>query len=335
MSSSSFFCALTLSVVQFGAVVLVAPLISGFRTFMSARLTGVATPPLLRRWYLIVICCRTAWPSRSDTDLLTRRAGVIASIAAPASLATVLTASVLVPTAGSDLITAHWSDFFVITLLLLAAQFTSRLPALNSLAETATRGFQQSVSAAVIIPSLFLMATLFFCVSATTNLDIVLSGMRNGSDFGGNAPFVLAAGALLAAAAPESSEPVPDVCGPDRAMLMLACDCIFLVWLTLAGDFLWPDTLALISGHASAARNLGAIFTGFFFWMLRCTVLCIVLASGSLIVAGPAGRTRLKAVAALLLSLFAIQVLFSSHLSATAEWAERRQQTYNTGSDAP
>ncbi|NHO33079.1 hypothetical protein [Acetobacter fallax] len=334
MISLPFFLSILLSMTQLVVVVMFAPLIAGFRVFMSARLTGVAAPPVLRRWYLIA----TQWCADSpdqNSDPLTPQTSIVASCATTAAMTTVLVVSLLVPMAASGLATAHLSDIFVITLLLMSAQIACQLPALGGQAETATTAFRRLISASVAIPVLFLIAVLFFSVGATTNLDVVLSGLRSGSPFGDDAPFVLAALALLVAgAASDCTVSDVGVTGTDRAILMLAADCSSLIWLTLAGDLFWPGSLALISEHQTVTGSVGALSVGFLLWIVRCCVLCVILAAGNLVAAGPVTRIRLRGAGALLLAFFAIQVLFGSRFPIMPyRGAVHEQSTFddNTG----
>lgn len=327
MNRMSFFSASALSVIQTGLVILVAPVMSGFHSFMSARFAGVAAPPVLRRLYLT----RKYWSELSvqpaNVDVMASQANVIVAVAATSGITSALVASALVPTSALGLATAPLSDILTITFLLMASYISCQLVLLNGLSETAANTFRGIISVAAIIPVIFLVSVIFFTKSATTNLDVVLSSLRSESPFGDGAPFVLAALALLISGSSSGSDEIETSAqGTDRAMLMLACDSISLVWLTLAGDLLWPGSLVVISESAGILDSLGNLGLGFLLWIVRCIMLCIVLSVSRLIVAGPVAVIRMRTTAALLLLLFAIQIVFGSHLASVNSLGETLQQ---------
>ncbi|MCH4090950.1 hypothetical protein [Acetobacter sp.] len=301
-----------LTVLQLALVVLVGPLLSGFRSFFSARMSGVPASPVLRRWFVIGREWGHAPPVRqSDAPPLVE--GTITGIVAPFSLAAALCAVLLVPAFTQELGTGSWSDLLLVGLLLVLARFTALLPGLAQPAERATVAFGRALALALVLPCLFLLVALLFSAGATTGLASVLAGMSHENPFVDGAPCVLAGAALLAAVDPveryDFEEP-----GSDGALLMLSRDIAALTWLTLASDLMWPGSLVSVLGSPSFLSGCGALVLGVLCWFLRSFLLAIVLATGRALALGDLTAVRLRAASALLLAVLALQLMTSARL---------------------
>ncbi|NHN92027.1 hypothetical protein [Acetobacter sicerae] len=301
-----------LTVLQLALVVLVGPLLSGFRSFISARMAGVPAPPVLRRWFVI----GREWghaPPVPHSDAPPLVTGMIAGLVAPFSLAAAVCAALLVPAFTLGLLTRSWSDLLLVGLLLVLARFTALLPELAQPAELATFAFGRAVALALVLPCLFLLVALLFSAGATTDLASVLAGMSHENPFVEGAPFVLAGAAMLAAVDPVAKSASEEQ-GSDGALLMLSRDMAALTWLTLAGDFMWPGSLASVLDCSSFLSGCGALALGVLCWLLRSFLLAVILATGRAFALGDLAAVRLRAASALLLAVLALQLMTAARL---------------------
>lgn len=301
-----------LTVLQLVLVVLVGPLLSGFRSFISARMAGVPAPPVLRRWFVI----GREWghaPPVPHSDAPPLVTGMIAGLVAPFSLAAAVCAALLVPAFTLGLLTRSWSDLLLVGLLLVLARFTALLPELAQPAEHATFAFGRAVALALVLPCLFLLVALLFSAGATTDLASVLAGMSHENPFVEGAPFVLAGAAMLAAVDPVAKSASEEQ-GSDGALLMLSRDMAALTWLTLAGDFMWPGSLASVLDCPSFLSGCGALALGVLCWLLRSFLLAVILATGRSFALGDLAAVRLRAASALLLAVLALQLMTAARL---------------------
>ncbi|AQS84193.1 MAG: hypothetical protein ABF876_04650 [Acetobacter aceti] len=301
-----------LTVLQLALVVLVAPLLSGFRSFISARMTGVPASPVLRRWFVIGREWRAAPPlKQSDAPPLVE--GTITEIAAPLSLAAAVCAALLVPAFTQGLLTHSWSDLLLVGLLLVLARFIALLPGLAQPAERATFAFGRAAALALVLPCLFLLVALLFSAGATTGLAAVLTGLVHANPFVEGAPFVLAGAAILAAVDPVEKSDIAGQ-GSDGALLMMSRDITALTWLTLAGDLMWPGSLAAVASSPTVPGGCGALLLGVLCWLLRSFLLSVILATGRAFALGDLAGVRLRAASALLLAVLALQLMTASRL---------------------
>ncbi|MCE0743149.1 hypothetical protein LWC05_04485 [Acetobacter sicerae] len=301
-----------LTVLQLALVVLVGPLLSGFRSFISARMAGVPAPPVLRRWFVI----GREWghaPPVPHSDAPPLVTGMIAGLVAPFSLAAAVCAALLVPAFTLGLLTRSWSDLLLVGLLLVLARFTALLSELAQPAEHATFAFGRAVALALVLPCLFLLVALLFSAGATTDLASVLAGMSHENPFVEGAPFVLAGAAMLAAVDPVEKS-VSEEQGSDGALLMLSRDMAALTWLTLAGDFMWPGSLTSVLDCPSFLSGCGALALGVLCWLLRTFLLAVILATGRAFALGDLAAVRLRAASALLLAVLALQLMTAARL---------------------
>lgn len=304
-----------LTAFQLLCVLLLAPFLSGLRLFFSAKLAGRAAPPVLRHGYVVARLWREPLPAERFSDAPVLPDAFVPGLVAPVALALALCAALLVPAFSLGLATAPWSDLLLIVLLLAFARLLTLLPALGNPAETAFRAYRQAVAQACVLPSLFLVVLLMFSAGASTGLDGMLAGLRSGNPFVEGAPFVLAGIALLAAVERTGDmESGGEGQGRDRAMLLLACDLLALTWLTLAGDLIWPGLLTRVGSSAGFLPGLGALALGTVCWAGRSVLLAVLLTAGRAVPLGRTAATRLRATAAALLVLLALQLLTASHL---------------------
>ncbi|NHN87174.1 hypothetical protein [Acetobacter conturbans] len=317
MTFSQIALAILLTGLQLLAVILLAPFLSGFRSFLSARASGIAAPPVLRRWFAISRLWGTLPPvHHSDAPPLIGQ--FLTPVVAPFSLAASLCAALLVPAFSLGLITASWSDLTLIALLLVLARTGCLLPALTQPAEASAAAFGRAVTMALVLPTLFLITALLFSAGATTTLAAVLADLSHSNPLVNGAPFVLAGAALLAAVDPAPrADTEADGQSSDDALLMLTRDIVALTWLTLAGDLIWPGSLARIAASPTVLSGTGAFLLGLVCWLVRCFLLGTMLAAGRAFVIGSATSTRLRGAAALLLALLALQLLTAARLMPT------------------
>lgn len=308
---------LLLTVLQLALVLFVAPLLSGVRLSLSARMAGAGAQPVLRRWFLISRAWKIA-PVIHETDGPTLIEQFLPAYIGPLSFAAALCAALLVPAFSFGLLTDSWADLLLVGMLLFAARLCGLLPALTQTAETATGAYRQAVASALILPSLFLVAVLLFSAGATTNLAIVLSGLSHGNPLADGAPFVLGGVALLAAVDPLPKAETREQ-GSNDALRMLASDLVALTWLTLAGDLMWPGSLARVAENQTLLAGVGAFFMGVLCWLLRCVLLATVISAGRALAIGPIAAARLRGAAALLMALLALQLLTAARLTPPAD----------------
>ena len=100
---------------------------------------------------------------------------------------------------------------------------------------------------------------------------------------------------------------------------MLASDLVALTWLTLAGDLMWPGSLARVGESATFLAGVGAFCMGVLGWLLRCVLRATVISAGRALAIGPIAAARLRGAAALLMALLALQLLTAARLTPPAD----------------
>lgn len=309
MTSEGILLSAGLTILQVLLCILIAPLLRGFCDFLSARIVGTGAPPVLRRWFMIAE--RWAGPSDNSSDLLSRQNLRVADFSASTALICALIVTTLVPPGTVKLLTNSGSDFFIIILLLAAGRIFAVVPALNVPGTQARQAMNSCVRTVVVLPPLFLIAALIFPTGATTTFSQALSAVYQAHGTGDSAVFVLAALSLFVAFPGADDKLFTNLTGMNWSLAALAQDMMFLTGLLLTADFMFPALFPWLAGQ----NSLWMISGSFVLSVLCVFVLAALVVCGRLVVMTPVMGVRLRAAAALILTLFAIQTLTGAHLS--------------------
>ncbi|MBO1323786.1 hypothetical protein K2X14_01285 [Acetobacter sp. TBRC 12305] len=160
-------------------------------------------------------------------------------------------------------------------------------------------------------------------LAGTQDLSTFLAGLAPLSPLRDGAPYVLAGVALfvvtaLSAQGAEREAVAAPLAGPDRAMWLLAADCVQLCWVSLAADVAWSASLAGVPGQNGG----GAGGQGVGPWLLQCAegaglwlgklvVAAVILALGRLVVLPALRRIRIRLGVVFLLGALAWQVTWA------------------------
>ncbi|MBB2177079.1 hypothetical protein [Gluconacetobacter johannae] len=291
-------------------MVAMAPVVRGVVDWCVAGLAGRGAPSVLMRWRWIVALARRRG---------LRAAGTAATGAAcGATLAAALAACCLVPSAALGLPGAGLSDLLVVAGLLglvrLGLVVTALGPGVARAGRAAVSGATGLAMMQAVMPVVIAVAGL---ATGVTGIDGLLARMHDADVAGLQTPLVLAAMALLIAglddawggAEAQAADMLANVGGPDRAALELARDLAVLVWMTLAGDMIWPGGLAMAEGALPPAPT--ALLAGLGAWLLRTAVLCAGLVAARVVVLSLDRGLRARLGVAMLFGVLAVVVLFA------------------------
>lgn len=305
-----FFASLLVLVLQTVLIVLAAPWFGGWVNRLTGRLTGERRFPAGGRWQDIHHQFRRQGQRlRGDqlSALACRGAFILAVFAA--SMAPVFT---LLPPGFPA------PDFFLPCAALVVASLLLGLPVVVQGGMATLAGYTVLLADAFLLPALVPVLVM----AGGQDFSAFLAYLRQFSPAGEGAPFVLMGVALFLVTAwkgQQAGESLPcQLSGADRALWMLATECVQLVWVTLAGDIAWSGSLAL-PGEGGAEPWLAQCLAGGAFWVAKLGVAALLLAGAHLMVLTVQRRARIRLAAVFLLGLLAWQVAYSSQPDAQAQ----------------
>ncbi|HTW25637.1 MAG TPA: NADH-quinone oxidoreductase subunit H [Acetobacteraceae bacterium] len=280
-----------------------APVVSGVRDGVQARLAGRTGPDFGQPWRDLRRMIRKQ-PALAETATLLPRIAPVACFAAAAL------AAMLVPSFTLGMALAPYSDLLVVAGLLAASRIVVALAALD--AGTAPAGLAAGRSARLAClaePTLYLAIFVFGVLGGTTNVDL-LCGLRLQGMLQPVAAAMLAVAALALAALAGPGEPglTAEFSGADLALVQLSDALGQLVWLSLLAGLLLP------AGMAKPGDGPLGWVIGLLAWGAKILVLTACLAALRAAFGGfrPSRRPLALGIAAILGLLAALLVLASA-----------------------
>lgn len=315
-----FACLLALAL-QTVVIILVAPWFSGWVNRLTGRLTGERRFPAGGRWQDI--------RHQFRRQGLRLRGDGLSGLACRGALILAVFAACMTPV--FTLVPAGFPapGFFLLCAALVGASLLLGLPLVVQ------GGGTLAGSTALLADALLLPALVPVLVMAGgQDFSAFLAHLHQLSPAGDGAPFVLMGVALFLVTlwkGQQAGEDVPsELSGADRALWMLATDCVQLVWITLAGDVAWAGSLAL-PGDSGVEPWLAQCLAGGAFWMARLGVAAFLLAGTHLMVLTFQRRARVRLAAVFLLGLLAWQVAYPGQ---SGPQAQNRTASAQDGLDA-
>lgn len=304
-----FACLLAL-VLQTLLIVLVAPWFSGWVNRLTGRLTGERRFPAGGRW--------------QDIHHQFRRQGLrlrgdgLSGLACRGALGLAVFAACMTPV--FTLVPAGFPapGFFLLCAALVGASLLLGLPLVVQGRTATLAGYAAVLADALLLPALVPVLVM----AGGVDFSAFLAHLRQLSPAGDGAPFVLMGVALFLVTVWKgrlAGEDVPcELSGADRALWMLATDCVQLVWVTLAGDVAWAGSLAL-PGDGGAEPWLAQCLAGGALWVAKLGVAALLLAGTNLMVLTFQRRARMRLAAVFLLGLLAWQVAYPAQSGPPAQ----------------
>ncbi|GAN68053.1 hypothetical protein [Acetobacter orleanensis] len=297
-----FFACLLALALQTGVLVLAAPWFSGWVNRLTGRLTGERRFPAGGRW--------------QDSHHQFRRQGLrlrgdgLSGLACRGALILAVFAACMTPV--FTLVPAGFPapGFFLLCAALVGASLLLGLPLVVQGGTATLAGYTALLADALLLPALVPVLVM----AGGQDFSVFLAHLRLLSPAGEGAPFVLMGVALFLVTAWKGRLAGEDLqgqlSGADRALWMLAADCVQLVWITLAGDVAWAGSLAL-PGDGGAEPWLAQCLAGGAFWVAKLSVAALLLAGTHLMVLTYQRRARVRLAAVFLLGLLAWQVAYA------------------------
>jgi formate hydrogenlyase subunit 4 len=232
-----------------------APVLVGFVRRLKARLLGRSGPSTLQPWRDLVRLARKQPVLAENASLLFR--------AAPAlSFAAIASVALLVPSFALGMALAPWSDLIVIAGLLTLARCTLALAGMDVGTAFGGIGSSREMAFATFAePALLLVVFTLALLAGTTNLDAIVTLLRDGS-FGLRVSLGLALVATIAVALAENARipidnpathleltmvheaMVLEYSGRDLAIVELGTALKLLLWMTLIATVFVPFGVA-------------------------------------------------------------------------------------------
>lgn len=294
----SFACLLALAL-QTVLVVLAAPFFTGWVNRLAGRLTGERRFPAGGRWQEIHHQFRRAG--------LRQRGDGLSSLACRGALVLAVFAACMTPV--FTLVPAGFPapGFFLLCAALIGASLLLGLPLVVQGGASSLAGCAALLAEGLLLPALVPVLVM----AGGQDFSVFLGHLRQLSPVAEGAPFVLMGVALFVVTAwkgQQAGEEMPcQLSGADRALWMLATDCVQLVWITLAGDVAWAGSLAL-PGESSVEPWLAQCLAGGALWVAKLSVAALLLAGTQLMVLAFPRRAQVRLAAVFLLGLLAWQV---------------------------
>jgi formate hydrogenlyase subunit 4 len=294
-------CGLIAQVLHVALIAAAAPTVVGVLSWMRARLSGHAGPPLLQPWRDLARLLRKQPVLAESSSIVTVQAPI-------ACAATTAIAACLVPSFALGMLFARFADILLILGLLMAARCSLALIAVDS--GTALHGTSASrvmLLGCLIEPVLLAVLLAVALLTGSGNLDLVAAGQAEG-DWQIGSTLALAAHVLVGlidAAHPDAL--VDQLSGPDLALVDASAAVRLLVWFNLIGAMFLPFGMAQAETGAPLAWVVGVVC-----WSGKTLLFTTVLAVTETVV-GRIGLMRAaKALGvAILLALLATGFLFA------------------------
>ena len=315
----AFGCVAALAI-QTALMVLVAPWFAGWVHRLAGRLVGEPRFPAGGRWQEI-------WHQFRRPSLYGRQDGLNGVFCALALVLAVLACG-LVPVFTLTMPGFPAPGMLLVCTILVAVGVLLDLPQAVQEASAAQQGCAAIVADALLLPVL----TPVLLLTGAHDLVAFLGRLHVLSPITEGAPYVLAGVALfLATALARRDEQTASatLSGPDKAMWLLAADCMQMCWVTLAADVAWAGSLAM-PGESGAENWLTQCVEGLGLWMFKLLVASFMLAvlRMALLPAGRRARVRLGAI--FLLGVLAWQVTSSHVATPPAEPENHNVEDENT-----
>ncbi|GAB6966505.1 hypothetical protein JCM25156A_05420 [Komagataeibacter kakiaceti JCM 25156] len=302
-----------LAICHVALVLATVPVWMGLLDWMAAIMEGARRPPKpMARWRAL----RHAW----------RQAGVrsaagaqVTAVAPWLALAAGMGAMLLVPSFGIGMPGGDLSDLLAVGGLLETGFVALVVVALAAgLARPGHAGLRAVVGGVMIQPVLLLScAVLGMCLPEGTLVGLVRQAHVADMNVI-RVPLALVAGALLLAGVDVGatstalfSTMVEDLAGPDRAVARYARDLLMVVWMMLARDLVWPESIV---EPESMARSWGLLPVGVAvgLWLGHMLLACGCVAGLRVFVLSGRWRGAGRAGLALLCAIMAGVLLFAS-----------------------
>ena len=244
-----------------------APTLAGAVSWLEARLSGRAGPPILAPWHDLVRLSR-------KTPISEDNVSAAASLAPALALGATLSAAALVPSFTLGMALAPLADVLVIVSLLAAARAAAALAALDSGAARPGLAAQIASARAVLAePAMMLAVVALGLIDGSFNLDLIVGQQREGLllPAAASAVALTAMLALLFAEASGDGAALDQMqAGTGLALSRITVWLRRLVWIDLLGSMFVPvgmatadsAPLALLTGLAAWAVKLAAIAGG-------------------------------------------------------------------------
>ncbi|RFD20240.1 hypothetical protein DY926_07060 [Komagataeibacter melaceti] len=280
--------------------------------WMTAIMEGARRlPDPMARWRAL----RQAW----------RQAGVrsaagaqVTAVAPWLALAAGVAAMLLVPSFAIGMPGGGLSDLLVVGGLLEVAFVALVVVAVAAgLARPGHAGLRAVTGGVMIQPVLLLScAVLGMCLPDGTLAGLVRQAHVADMNLI-RVPLALVAGALLVAVDDAGASPalfstmVEDLAGPDRAVAEYARDLVAVVWMMLARDLIWPESIVTPDFMARSGGML-AVMTALGLWLGHMLLACGCVAGMRVFVLSGRWQTAGRAGLALLCAVMAAVLLFAS-----------------------
>ncbi|MCX2559973.1 hypothetical protein OQ252_00965 [Acetobacter farinalis] len=304
------FASLLALALQTVLLVLAAPWFSGWVNRLAGRLTGERRFHAGGRWLEIRHQFRRSGLRQKGDGLsaLACRGALILAVFA-ACMTPVFT---LVPSGFPA------PGFFLLCAALVGASLLLCLPLVVQAGAAALAGYAALLAEGLLLPALVPVLMM----AGGQDFSAFLARLRPLSPAGDGAPFVLMGVALFLVAAWKGRQAGEELScqlsGADRALWMLATDCVQLVWITLAGDIAWAGSLAM-PGESGMEPWLAQCLAGAGFWLAKLAVAAFLLAATQLMVLAFPRRARVRLAAVFLLGLLAWQVAYPQQAGPAAQ----------------
>lgn len=305
-----FFACLLALALQTVLIVLAAPWFSGWVNRLAGRLTGERRFPVGGRWQDIHHQFRRPG--------LRQRGDGLSSLACRVALILAVFAACMTPV--FTLVPAGFPapGFALLCTALVGASLLLGLPLLVQAGMAELAGYAALLADGLLLPALVPVLVM----AGGQDFSVFLAHLRQLSPVGDGAPFVLMGVALFMVTAwkgRQAGEDLPcQLSGVDRALWMLATDCVQLVWITLAADVAWAGSLAL-PVETGTEPWLAQCLAGGAFWMAKLAVAALFLAGTQLMVLTFPRRARVRLAAVFLLGLLAWQVAYPGQSGPVAQ----------------
>ncbi|AXY22673.1 hypothetical protein CD178_01912 [Komagataeibacter saccharivorans] len=294
-------------------VVVTVPLWIGLLRWMMATMDGARSlPDPASYWRLL----RRAW---RQPGVRSAAGAQITAVAPWVALAAGLGAALLVPSFTLGMPGGDLSDLLAVGGLLEMGFLALVVVSLAAgLARPGQAGLRTAVRGIMIQPVLLLAcAVLGMCLPDGTLAGLVRQAHVADMNII-RVPLALVAGALLLVGVTESSGPdsgpftimVEDLAGPDRAVAQYARDLLVVVWMMLARDLVWPESV-MEPDILPRSWLVVSIAAAVGLWTLHMLVACGCVAVMQVFIVSGRRQAARRGGLALLCALMAGVLLFA------------------------
>ncbi|MBO1327083.1 hypothetical protein OQ496_02405 [Acetobacter suratthaniensis] len=297
-------CTLAL-LVQVTLLVLAAPFFAGLTEWVAARFEGRSVVAVSARWREI--------RHHGGRPCLRTPVGQAAGMACRAALVLGVLSCALVPVFSVSAPGFVAPGLFLVCCVLVAGMLLLDLPQTLQGGVAAWWGCAQLLADGLVLPVLAPVALL---AGTTRSLPVFLAGVHGASPMLDGAPYVLAGFAVfmvvvLAPWGAEAELRMAGLSGPDRAIWMLASDCLSLCWVTLAGDLAWAGSLAS-PALGDGQDWLSGCALGVVLWIGKVLAAAVLLGLSRLVVLTARRRARVRLGVIFLFGLLAWQMTWAA-----------------------